>query len=260
MLKRNTSNVFAAFEMLMEEIETEIDLINTVGTRAMERRDYVEARAAIEHATQVTAFRDKVVALRKQWETLAKTQGGKAEEEISPLRRRNLGRLHMGLRTPEIAYYQPILEALNESGGSAEMNEVLERVEPLMRGILREVDYEPLASSSDMLRWRNAAQWARNTMVEEGLLKVDSPRGIWEIADAGRRSLAREGNTFSRTEEVNEQENFHSVKTHHAEFTKVIGAKPKAMSIFGQSFVVHTWRDVFERTMNTIIDRRPEKI
>jgi hypothetical protein len=133
MLERNTSNVFAAFETLMEEIEVEIDLINKVATSAMDQRDYVGARTAIEQATQVTAFRDKIVALRKQWETLAKTQEGKAEEEFRPLNRRNF------------------------------------------------------------------------------------------------------------------------------EFSEVTRAKPTAISIFGQSFPVHTWRDVLEQTMNTIIDRRPEK-
>jgi len=51
------------------------------------------------------------------------------------------------------------------------------------------VDYQPLASSPDNLRWRNAAQWARNSMVQEGLLKADSPRGVWEITDRGREML-----------------------------------------------------------------------
>src|SRR5258707_7478504 len=101
MIESNTPNVFAAFEMLMEEIEAEVDLINKVGTRAMERRDYDGAREAIEHAAQVTAFREKIVSLRKEWKTLTTTQRGKAEEEILPIKRRNLGRLQMGLRTPE---------------------------------------------------------------------------------------------------------------------------------------------------------------
>jgi len=34
------------------------------------------------------------------------------------------------------------------------------------------------------------AQWARATMVKEGLLKADALRGVWEISDAGRRALA----------------------------------------------------------------------
>lgn len=39
----------------------------------------------------------------------------------------------------------------------------------------KDVDHEPLAGDPDMPRWRNSAQWARNTMRQEGLLKDDSP-------------------------------------------------------------------------------------
>jgi len=61
----------------------------------------------------------------------------------------------------------------------------------LMKGVLIRVDYEPLASDPEMLRWRNTAQWARNSMVKEGLLKSNSPRGIWEISEAGRVALTK---------------------------------------------------------------------
>ena len=71
------------------------------------------------------------------------------------------------------------------------MNDVLIRVEQLMKGVLTRVDYEPLASDPDAPRWRNTAQWARNTMVKEGLLKSNSPHGVWEISEAGRQALAK---------------------------------------------------------------------
>jgi restriction system protein len=45
--------------------------------------------------------------------------------------------------------------------------------------------------SPDNPRWRNAAQWARNSMVNEGLLKKDSPRGVWEISDKGKQYLTQ---------------------------------------------------------------------
>jgi hypothetical protein len=69
------------------------------------------------------------------------------------------------------------------------MGQILDRVGQVMRSVLRDVDYQPLASDPELPRWRNSAQWARNSMVQEGLLKNDSPRGIWEISDAGQRSV-----------------------------------------------------------------------
>lgn len=73
---------------------------------------------------------------------------------------------------------------LVESGGSSKAAEVLERVGKVMKPRLKPVDFQPLASGPENPRWRNAAQWARNSMVKDGLLKPDSPRGVWEITEA----------------------------------------------------------------------------
>lgn len=103
----------------------------------------------------------------------------------------NLGKslqLQYGLRTVEKNYYQPILKALYDLGGSAQINDVLERVEQSMKGVLKPIDYEPIASGTE-IRWRKSAQWARNTMVKKGLLKSNSSRGIWEISEIGRKSI-----------------------------------------------------------------------
>ncbi len=188
----NTTSVVAAFEMLLEEVEAEIDLINRLGARAFEFCDYDRARDALERAGLITAFRDKTDALRKEWNSLARSPASEAEDEESQTQRRNLGRLARGLRTREEAYYRPILETLEELGGSAAMQQVLERVEQVMRSTLKKVDYDPLASDPNLPRWKNTGQWARNSMVKEGLLKDDSPRGIWEISENGRRWLSEE--------------------------------------------------------------------
>ena len=155
--------------------------------------DLDKAKEALERAAQVTGFRDKADALRREWENLFAREEDEEGTEAHA-ERRNLGRLRRGLRTREEAYYRPILEALQALGGSAQMGQVLDRVLQSMRGTLKNVDYEPLASDPDMPRWKNAAQWARNSMVKEGLLRSNSPRGVWEISDAGIRFLHGEGN------------------------------------------------------------------
>lgn len=86
-------------------------------------------------------------------------------------------------------YRVPILQALSGMGGSGDAEDVLDRVGEEMMGLLSEPDYEPLRSEPDTPRWRSVARWARNTMVNEGLLKKDSPRGIWEISDKGKQHL-----------------------------------------------------------------------
>jgi len=86
----------------------------------------------------------------------------------------------------DAAYVQPILQALAGLGGKGKMADVLDKVLALMKPVLKDVDFQPLASDPETPRWRNAAQWARNTMVQDGLIKSDSPRGTWEMTDAGR--------------------------------------------------------------------------
>jgi restriction system protein len=188
MIENNPTNVSSAFEILLEEIEAEIDFVNSVGAKAFEQRDYDRAKEALERSGTLTAFRDKLAALRKEWGRIA-AEAERDEDEETRAQRRNLGKLRKGLRTPEAAYYQPILKALNEMGGNGKVADVLDRVGQIMKPVLKDVDFDPLASNPDNLRWRNAGQWARNSMITEGLLKGDSPRGVWEITEAGRQAL-----------------------------------------------------------------------
>ena len=87
------------------------------------------------------------------------------------------------VRTPDEAYERPLLDALDELGGSARTDEVLQLVERKMQGTLTEHDRKPLPGSGET-RWRNTAKFARKHLVDKGLLRKDSPRGTWELVDA----------------------------------------------------------------------------
>ncbi|MBN1262635.1 MAG: winged helix-turn-helix domain-containing protein [Anaerolineae bacterium] len=97
-------------------------------------------------------------------------------------------RLRNGLKTPQSAYHIPILRALVDLGGEAGLDAVLERVQALMADQLNAYDLDTFADGKT-IRWRNTAQWARNTLREEGLIRDDTPRGVWAISDAGRKWL-----------------------------------------------------------------------
>jgi hypothetical protein len=77
------------------------------------------------------------------------------------------------------------LESLLELGGKGKADKILEKVEIKMRNILNSVDYKIL-SSGVMIRWQNTAHWEKFVMVrEDGLLRSDSPKGIWELTEKG---------------------------------------------------------------------------
>lgn len=189
MVDKDPTTVQAAFEILLEEMETEIEIINQSGAKAFAARNYDAARAVLERADQITALREKLSGLRGEWEKLVSIAGanGAGSKKNGS---HDLSRLHRGIRTREAAYFKPILQVLNQMGGFGDMADVLERLPKLMKGTLTDLDFEPLAANSEVPRWWNTAQWAQSAMVQAGLLKSDSPRGIWEMTEAGHKLIA----------------------------------------------------------------------
>ena len=102
-----------------------------------------------------------------------------ADEEISD---------EDGVFTPVHAYWKPILQVLFELGGRGKRGPVVDAVGRKMKAILTPADYGKLPKSG-WTRWRNRVAWQASNMRAQGLIKNNSPRGIWEIADAGRKWL-----------------------------------------------------------------------
>jgi hypothetical protein len=83
--------------------------------------------------------------------------------------------------TPMSVLRDYILQSLNDLGGSAQCNEVLDRISVMLEGRFLPGDLEPHGNSGPT--WRNRAQWERLKMVKEGILRSDSERGYWELAE-----------------------------------------------------------------------------
>ena len=98
-------------------------------------------------------------------------------------RRRTTGNGHRE-QTLYSEFDRPLLESLVALGGKSSAEEVLQNMKSRMAPILKPRDFDVVSSGEE--RWRNTARWRRNALVKLGLLKPDSPRGIWEITDAGK--------------------------------------------------------------------------
>ena len=221
MIQNNSHNVLEAFDMLIEEIEEALRSINKAGASALEDRNYDRAQTAIELARSVMIVREKVAYLKGEWKDFEVTFSRHADSEQKtpnsasvqrqtsihtipskprpvvhhelphPVGRLIAGRISKGLRTPEPAFFRPILQVLSDLGGSAKRSDVFSLLEQSMSDVLKPIDYQTLSSEAEQLRWQNSAQWARNLMVKEGLLQPDSPVGIWEITEQGRAFLTK---------------------------------------------------------------------
>lgn len=99
-------------------------------------------------------------------------------------------RARRGTLLAETEYFRPILEAIDEFGGSTAASRVIDRVGHKLESRFTEAD-RGLHDSGGM-RWRKRTQFARLTLVNKGLMRSDSPHGLWEISDAGRAFLRQE--------------------------------------------------------------------
>jgi len=185
----NTKEVIPAFDMLLEELDAIVPELNKQGAQLMKEMKYDQARQIIAKAEAVVTFQGKVSALREEWLRMAVPATKKPEKKGKPVSRKMTKMLKQGLRTPNDAFFLPILQALVKLGGSGRVQAVLEVVEEIMGDQLNKYDYDSLPSNPKIIRWRNNANWARWKLVQEGLLADDSPRGIWEITEAGRQRV-----------------------------------------------------------------------
>lgn len=185
-----TDDVGAALALLQGAIGEEEQRIRTEGSQAIQKGDLDTATSVIDFARRLLAFRDKVGALEKEWTALEAMRDAATPEVQEIVSKRFFGRRASGEITPQEAYCRPLLEVLVEMGGGGRTRDVLDRLGEKMKGTLKPEDFENHKSNARQIRWRNAAQWARNLMVNtDGRMKKGTASGRWEISDKGRAWL-----------------------------------------------------------------------
>jgi chorismate mutase len=88
-------------------------------------------------------------------------------------------------RTDAATFRQLIIEVLKSRGGRAKVAEALEGVGERLKDKFLPGDLE-VRQDGKTPAWRNNAQWERLRMVHDGVLRSDSPNGVWELSE-GRR-------------------------------------------------------------------------
>jgi hypothetical protein len=79
---------------------------------------------------------------------------------------------------------EQIVIGLRALGGSAHIGTVLDYVGKALEAELLPGDLE--RRSKGVIVWRNNAAWERLRMVKDGILKQNSPKGIWELSEDHR--------------------------------------------------------------------------
>jgi hypothetical protein len=87
-----------------------------------------------------------------------------------------------GQITSSKAFRPAIIETLKELDGRGRVLIIAKIVERKMRDILTEEDYK-IRPSDGRPVWYNRMNWERFEMVQDGIIKNDTSRGIWELDD-----------------------------------------------------------------------------
>ncbi len=170
----DNSGVEAAFDLVLAEMQKAIEKLNELGADAFKNGDHATARQILQEVELRQNLIPEVVLLRSRWLDLQITKG---RHDRRKRRGSQISRPGRGEITPRSFFRFPILKALVEVGGSSDARDVQDRVFEMVKDSLKPADLMPLPSYPNEPRWRNSVRWERFKMVEEGLLRNDSPRG-----------------------------------------------------------------------------------
>lgn len=85
-------------------------------------------------------------------------------------------------KTPQKVLREHIIQALKHIGGRARVPDVIQQMKQQLEGTLLPGDMA-WRDATNEAAWENNAKWERFQMVQDGLLRRDSPRGVWELGE-----------------------------------------------------------------------------
>ncbi|MHA1385701.1 MAG: winged helix-turn-helix domain-containing protein [Candidatus Helarchaeota archaeon] len=174
-------DVKEVLKTIITDVTKIINFLKNELPNASKEKDYEKAKFIIEKTEMLKDFKTKLDELKKDYEENFPTEYPQSQRI-----------------TPDRKFKVPILESLVELGGKATRKDVLNKVYEKMKNILTKADMEKVPSGSD-IRWRNSASFCRKSMVDtERLLKKNSPKGIWEITEKGKKYLKEAKEFFGR--------------------------------------------------------------
>lgn len=128
----------------------------------------VSMNAAQPHATPI-------VAVKYNDDSLAR---------LNEPKRKRVNRQDIGISKLAKTIMPDVILTLYEFHGPARVSEVIEKLLPRIKPQLTLADYERVPPGNEE-KWRKAVHFARLRARDQGLIQPNSPRGIWELTEAG---------------------------------------------------------------------------
>jgi hypothetical protein len=179
-------NVSEAIQALDDAVRASLEAAKIQGARAFETGEFELAKRAADEGKTMEAFLEEVTRIKRRWENLqpvAHEPGASPELPAPPG-----GNQQTSTPVNPEGLVQPILRVLEDMGGTAQRDDVIERLEQ----VLLEESRSPNEGSSKASLpdgWVEMLAAAQKDMVKRGLLHARPQRGIWQITPQGRLLL-----------------------------------------------------------------------
>lgn len=121
-----------------------------------------------------------LVGLRKILQTFDEPVSSKPTKSSQPRKRKRRTKSDPPITQQEV-FRDEIIIALMELGGAGTPQDVVKIIEKNMAGRLLAADYE--RRSTGEVIWENNVHWQRYKMKQDGILRSDSPKGLWELSE-----------------------------------------------------------------------------
>lgn len=175
----------AAMEAQLREIARAIDKLDKQGVPVPDalRAEKTRLAAALSVSTEATQTLNHLADELEELLKDLKDRIGRTPE-ATPAKKARAKRAKSP-KTDRSILRKLIIEGLNDLGGSAHKNELYKLIEKKYEGRFLPGDFDYLPDGKRIV-WKNYSDWEGTLMRKEGLLKSDSPRGIWELSEEHR--------------------------------------------------------------------------
>jgi len=169
-------------EAQLREIARSIERLEKMGVPVPDvlRAEKTKLAAAMGMQGDVNQTLRELASEFEKIATKIRSMSSRENGGLRPKKKRLYGPRSPLTKNPHGFYREYIISALKKSGGRARVADVMAEMELQLNGKLLPGDLE-LRKDGKTVGWRNTAQWERFIMVKEGILRSDSPDGIWEL-------------------------------------------------------------------------------
>jgi hypothetical protein len=179
-------DVEEALRALEEAVCSSLEAAKMHGAKAFEAGQFELAKRAADEGKTIEAFMQEVARIKRRWEnlqTVSQESTRSLEQPVHPASHDDSG----DLADPE-TLVQPILHLLESMGGTAQRNDVIERLEQVLLEEQASSNGER-AEAGLPTGWEEILITTQKMMVKRGLLHARPQRGIWQITPQGRLLL-----------------------------------------------------------------------